>query len=173
MFDLDSVQLLLTVRELNQGRDMSGNALEGATDFFAGAVVTPGADPLEPQLLKFRKKLAAGAQFFQTQAIFDIDQLKQLSRSLPAEWRNRPGWHRAPGFPKMAQFLNENIPGVSVPERLIRRLAEAPKEKRLEQGMQIAAELIRTIRDQQLCQGVHIMALGREDRVPEILRMAE
>jgi 5,10-methylenetetrahydrofolate reductase len=173
VFDLDSVQLLLTVRELNQGRDMSGNALEGATDFFAGAVVTPGADPLEPQLLKFRKKLAAGAQFFQTQAIFDIDQLKSfLDRSQPNGVTVLAGIVLLVS-PKMAQFLNENIPGVSVPERLIRRLAEAPKEKRLEQGMQIAAELIRTIRDQQLCQGVHIMAIGREDRVPEILRMSE
>ncbi|HPP53896.1 MAG TPA: methylenetetrahydrofolate reductase, partial [Thermoguttaceae bacterium] len=78
VFDLDSVQLLQTVQYLNQGRDLAGNNLEGATDFLAGSVVTPEADPLEPQLVKFAKKVRAGARFFQTQAVYDLDRFRRF-----------------------------------------------------------------------------------------------
>lgn len=173
VFDLDSVQLLQVVHSLNQGRDLAGNALEGATDFFPGAVVTPGADPIGPQILKFRKKIAAGARFFQTQAVFDVDQLKSfLDRAQPSGVTILAGIVLLVS-PRMGQFLNEKIPGVYVPEKLIARLAEVPKEKRLAEGMRIAAELVRTIRDTKVCQGVHLMAIGREEKVPEILRLAE
>jgi 5,10-methylenetetrahydrofolate reductase len=173
VFDLDSVQLLQLVEKLNAGQDLVGNALDGATNFFAGAAVTPGADPLEPQLLKFRKKIAAGAKFFQTQAVFDIEELKRfLDRAQPNGVTVLAGIVLLVS-PRMAQFLNENIPGVFVPERLIDRLASVPKEKRLDEGVRIAAELIRAIRDHRLCQGVHIMAIGREEKVLEILRAAQ
>lgn len=173
VFDLDSVQLLQLVEKLNAGQDLVGNALDGATNFFAGAAVTPGADPLEPQLLKFRKKIAAGARFFQTQAVFDIEELKRfLDRAQPNGVTVLAGIVLLVS-PRMAQFLNENIPGVFVPERLIDRLASVPKEKRLDEGVRIAAELIRAIRDHRLCQGVHIMAIGREEKVLEILRAAQ
>ena len=78
VFDLDSVQLLQTVGLLNQGKDLAGNEMQGGTDFFPGAVVTPEADPIEPQMLKFGKKIAAGARFIQTQAIYDLDNFKRF-----------------------------------------------------------------------------------------------
>jgi 5,10-methylenetetrahydrofolate reductase len=78
VFDLDSVQLLQTVGSLNQGRDLAGNEMQGATDFFAGAVVTPEADPIEPQMIKFEKKIAAGAKFIQTQAIYGLDNFRRF-----------------------------------------------------------------------------------------------
>ena len=173
VFDVDSVQLLQLVGRLNAGQDLAGNSLDGAPNFFAGAAVTPGADPLEPQLLKFRKKIAAGAKFFQTQAVFDLDELKRfLDRAQPDGVTILAGIVLLVS-PRMAQFLNENIPGVFVPDRLIDRLASVPKEKRLNEGIRIAAELVRAIREQRLCQGVHIMAIGREERVLEILDAAE
>jgi methylenetetrahydrofolate reductase (NADPH) len=173
VFDLDSVQLLQLVGRLNAGQDLAGNSLDGAPNFFAGAAVTPGADPLEPQLLKFRKKIVAGAKFFQTQAVFDLDELKRfLDRAQPDGVTILAGIVLLVS-PRMAQFLNENIPGVFVPDRLIDRLASVPKEKRLNEGIRIAAELVRAIRDQGLCQGVHIMAIGREEKVLEILHAAE
>ncbi len=173
VFDLDSVQLLQVVGWLNQGRDCVGHPLEGATDFFPGAVVTPGAEPLAPQLLKFRKKIVAGAKFFQTQAIFDVDQLKRFLDAAQPD-----GIPILVGIvllvsPRMGQFLNENIPGVYVPESLLDRLASTPKDKRVAEGIRIAGELIHALRDGHLCRGVHIMAIGREEKVPEILRAAE
>jgi methylenetetrahydrofolate reductase (NADPH) len=179
VFDLDSVQLLQTVQYLNQGRDLAGNKLEGAADFLAGAVVTPEADPLEPQMIKFFKKLRAGARFFQTQAVYDLDRFRHFAEQA-RQWMKR-----AENGPvkilagivlltsaKMARYMNEHVPGITVPESLIEELASAEKGQSLQVGIQIAGRLIRQIYQQRLCDGVHIMAIGKEDRVPDILAAA-
>ncbi len=172
VYDIESVQLLRVVDSLNNGRDMMGNDLKGSTDFFQGAVVTPEANPLEPQLMKFEKKVSAGANFFQTQAIYDIEKFKGFM----AEAGKFPVKVLA-GFvvlksAGMANFLNKFVPGIVVPQILIDELKEAGKEKALETGLEITARHIRQLRDEKICDGVHIMAIGMEDKVPLIMEKA-
>jgi 5,10-methylenetetrahydrofolate reductase len=173
VFDLDSVQLLQTVGLLNSGKDLSGNDLQGATDLFPGAVVTPEADPIEPQMLKYEKKIAAGAKFIQTQAIYDLDNFKRFM-----ERARHDGVKIMAGIvllvtPGMARYMNKNVPGIFVPDRLIQEMESAEKGKKLEAGIRIAGRMIRQLREQKICDGVHIMAIGKEDRVPDILKAAE
>lgn len=165
VFDLDSVQLLHGVAALARGEDLAGRPLTGAPRFFPGAAVTPEAEPFELTLQKFRKKAAAGARFFQTQAVFEPQRLEQFMAEA-----NRCEVPVLAGVlllksARMAQFLNDRIPGVRVPQRLIERLERAPKP--LEEGVAIAREMVAEAR--RLCQGVHLMTLGQETRIPEIL----
>jgi 5,10-methylenetetrahydrofolate reductase len=172
VFDLDSVQLLQTVGLLNQGKDLAGKDLQGKTDFFAGAVVTPEADPIEPQLIKFRKKVAAGARFFQTQAIYDLDNFKRfMDEARKHEVKIMAGIVLLVSA-GMARYMNKNVPGIFVPDALIEELAGAEKGKAIEVGIRIAGRMIRQLREEKLCDGVHIMAIGKEDRVPDILAAA-
>ena len=119
VYDIESVQLLSVVNSLNNGKDMAGNDLKGATDFFQGAVVTPEANPLEPQLIKFEKKVRAGAKFFQTQAIYDINKFKEFmsyARKFPVKILAGIVVLKSAG---MASFINNNVPGIRVPQELI------------------------------------------------------
>jgi len=173
VFDLDSVQLLQTVGLLNGGKDLAAKELQGGTDFFAGAVVTPEADPIEPQMLKFAKKAAAGARFFQTQAVYDLENFKRFmerARQWPVKIMAGVVLLASAG---MARYMNKNVPGIFVPDRLIDELAGAEKGKALETGIRIAGRMIKQLRDERLCDGVHIMAIGKEGRVPDILKAAE
>ena len=172
VFDLDSTQLLRAVRVLETGKDMGGNALEGKVEFCAGAIVTPEARPLEPQLIKFDKKVECGAEFFQTQAIYDLDNFQRFmeyARQFPV--KILAGIVLLTSA-KMAKYMNENVPGIFVPQSLIDELAGAPKGQTLAKGIEIAGRMIRTIKEEELCDGVHIMAIGREEIVPEILQAA-
>ena len=173
VFDLDSVQLLQTVGLLNEGKDLAGNEMQGATDLFAGAVVTPEADPIEPQMLKFEKKIAAGAKFIQTQAIYDLDNFKRFMKQA----RAYDGVKIMAGIvllvtPGMARYMNKNVPGIFVPDQLIDEMAAAQKGKKLAAGIRIAGRMIKQLREEKICDGVHIMAIGKEDRVPDILEAA-
>jgi methylenetetrahydrofolate reductase (NADPH) len=173
VFDLDSVQLLQTVGLLNGGKDLAGNDLLGPTDLFPGAVVTPEADPIEPQMIKFEKKIAAGARFIQTQAIYDLDNFKRFM-----DGARRDGVKIMAGIvllvsAGMAKYMNKNVPGIFVPDALVKEMAEAPKAKRLEAGVRIAGRMIRQLREQKICDGVHIMAIGKEEVVPDILKASE
>jgi len=171
VYDLDSVQLLWIINRLNEGYDMAGNELQGKPNFFSGAVVNPGADTeaaFELQLIKMEKKIAAGAKFFQTQAIYDIDSFAKFMKR--AEGFNIPILAgiiplKSAG---MARFMNKNVAGVSVPEELINKMAEA--EDKGTTGIEIAASLIKGLKG--ICQGVHIMAIGWEKKVPQILDAA-
>jgi methylenetetrahydrofolate reductase (NADPH) len=172
VYDVESVQLLKIVDSLNNGKDMSGNDLKGATDFFQGAVVTPEANPLEPQLIKFEKKVRAGAKFFQTQAIYDINKFKEFmayARKFPVKILAGIVVLKSAG---MANFINNNVPGIRVPQELIDELKAAGKEKALDTGLNIAARHIRQLKDDNICDGVHIMAIGMEDKVPIIMQRA-
>ncbi|WP_333654977.1 methylenetetrahydrofolate reductase [Dissulfurispira sp.] len=172
VYDIESVQLLNVVNSLNNGKDMAGNDLKGATDFFQGAVVTPEANPLEPQLIKFEKKVRAGAKFFQTQAIYDINKFKEFmsyARKFPIKILAGIVVLKSAG---MANFINNNVPGIRVPQDLIDELKAAGKEKALDTGLNIAARHIRQLKDENICDGVHIMAIGMEDKVPIIMERA-
>ncbi|MBF0466854.1 MAG: methylenetetrahydrofolate reductase [Nitrospirae bacterium] len=172
VYDIESVQLLQVVNALNNGKDMSGNDLKGATSFFQGAVVTPESNPLEPQLMKFEKKVKAGANFFQTQAIYNIDKFKEFmafARQFPVKVMAGLVVLKSAG---MANFLNNFVPGIKVPQDLIDEMKAAGKEKALDTGLNITARHIRQLKDEKICDGVHIMAIGMEDKVPTILERA-
>ena len=176
VFDLDSVQLIHLIHTLNSGKDMAGNDLDGGTDFCIGAVATSSADPIEPQLAKVQKKLDAGISFIQTQGVYNLDELKRFMELL----RKMEGGEKVKVLAgiipvisaRMAEFMNQNVPGIFVPQQIIDELAKAPKGKGIEKGIEIAARTITKIKEEKICDGVHIMFIGREERVPDILRAA-
>ena len=172
VYDVESVQLLQIVDSLNKGKDISGNELKGATDFLQGAVVTPEATPLEPQAMKFEKKVMAGAKFFQTQAVYDIGTFRnfmKIARRFSVKILAGIVVLKSAG---MANFMNKNVPGIRVPQELIDELKAAGKEKALDTGLNIAARHIRQLKEESICDGVHIMAIGMEDKVPVIMERA-
>ena len=174
VFDLDSVQLIHLVHTLNSGKDMAGNELDGATDFCIGTSATPSADPLEPQLVKVEKKLKAGVSFIQTQAVYELDDLRRFVdyvRKIDGKVKILAGIVPVIGA-KMAAYMNENVPGIFIPRPIIDELAQAPKGTGVAKGIEIAARMIRQIKDEKICDGVHIMFIGREEKVPEILKSA-
>jgi len=169
VFDLDSVQLLEVVGKLEAGTDMMGNKLEGASpQFCKGAVVNPGADPLEPQIMKMEKKIAAGAEFFQTQAIYDIKQFEIFLSKIKHLKTTILGGIVLLKSAGMAKYMNENVAGISVPDVLIKRMQET-KDKSAT-SVEIAAELIKELKP--MCQGIHIMPIGWDKKVPLVLDAA-
>ena len=172
VFDLDSVSLLHTVSQLEKGVDLGGNALIGEPPKFAkGAVVSPCSDSVDAQLAKMERKVMAGADYFQTQAVFEpekfirfMEQAKQFGKPIQLGVI-------IPKSAGMAKFMNNNVAGIHVPQEMIDALA-ADKERAKAgiTGVEIAAKIIRECRP--YCQGVHIMALGWESKVPELLKLA-
>ena len=170
VFDLESVRLLQLISKLNQGIDFNTKPLpDGTIELFAGAAVDPQCPSWSGLQRRFERKLAAGAQFFQSQLITDFDRLEKFMDQIAV------GCHKpilAGIFllksAKNAQFINRNVPGAHIPQHIIDRLERATDP--LDEGIAIAAEQVKTAR--QLCQGVHIMAVKREDLIPEILDRA-
>ena len=173
VFDADSVQLLRMIRTMESGKDMSGEDLKGSLKFCIGASVHPEADFIEPQLIKFEKKVAAGAQFFQTQGIFDLASLRRFMQYASQFDVRILAGIIVLASARMARYMNDNVPGIIVSEAIIDELAGVEKGKGLEKGIEIAARLIKTIKEENLCHGVHIMAVGNERIVPEILEQAK
>ena len=168
VFDLDSVSLLCAARQLEEGKDLTGNELAGSPKFCLGAVVSPGAEPLEPQLIKMEKKVKAGAEFFQTQAVYEPRRFEEFMKAVaPLKVPVMVGivLLRSAG---MARFMNKNVAGIHVPNALIEEMEQA--ESRARKSVEIGARLINEMKG--LCQGVHIMAIGWEKRVPEVIEAA-
>ncbi len=168
VFDLRAETLLDAVTAMNSGTDMYGNELKGTPTLFAGAVANPGADDMDVELARMEEKVKRGAAFFQTQAVYDAAEFEKFMESA-----------RGFGVPvlagmivlksaRMARFLNDQLPGVSVPDGLIAEMENA--KSRAETGVEITARLIRETRD--MCDGTHIMAIGWESRIPDILESA-
>jgi len=172
VFDLDSVQLLGAIRLMESGKDLGGNDLNGAVEYCAGAIVTPEAVPIEPQMIKFEKKVEAGAEFFQTQAIYDLDNFARFmkyARKFPVKIL---AGIVLLASANAARYMTNNVPGVVVPQYLIDEMASAPKGEGVKKGIEIAGRMIATIKKESLCDGVHIMAIGKEEVVPDILAAA-
>ncbi len=172
VFDLDSVSLLHTACQLESGVDLSGNPLVGEAPKFAkGAVVSPCSDSVDAQLAKMERKVMAGADYFQTQAVFEpekfikfMEQAKQFGKPVQLGVI-------IPKSVGMAKFMNNNVAGVHVPDDMIEELrADKEKTKAGITGVEIAARIIRECKP--YCQGVHIMALGWEAKVPDLLKLA-
>ena len=173
VFDSDSVQLLKMIKTMESGKDAGGNDLKGIPRFCLGASVHPEADLIEPQLVKFEKKVAAGAQFFQTQGIFDIASLRRFM-----QYASQFNTKILVGIivlasARMAKYMNDNVPGIMVPQSMIDELAGVEKGKGRQKGIEIAARLMKTIKEENLSHGIHIMAVGNESVVPDILEAAE
>src|SRR6059036_4064666 len=146
VYDLDSVQIMQLVQGLNNGRDLAGNKLDGSTDFVIGAAVTPEADPVGPMLVKFETKVNAGAQFFQTQAIFHPELFNSFMRAVRKFKVRVLAGILLLRSAKMAEFLNANIPGVAVPEEMIAELRAAGDKHALDVGVEIAVRTIKAVR---------------------------
>lgn len=166
VYDLDTMGLFKAAQALKAGKDLAGKPLDGAPDLFVGGAVTPGAEDLEAECQKTRKKSELGAQFFQTQPIFDPADLRKF--------KDRLGPVRVPMIvgvillksAKMARYMNEHIPGIRVPADLIAEIDGAPdKEKK---SAEIAVRLVHALRP--LAQGIHLMPIGWGHLIPEIMR---
>lgn len=168
VFDLESSQLMDVIRGLNEGHDMAGKPLKGATKWFIGAAAMPEADPAEPQLASVEKKIKAGAKFFQTQAVYNPERVKEfVKKSAPLGAKILAGIVVIKSV-KMAERLN-TIPGITIPPSLMEEV-KAAGDKSIEAGIEIAARTIKALRND--CAGVHIMAVGMEERIPDILDRA-
>ncbi|MDO9107619.1 MAG: methylenetetrahydrofolate reductase [Coriobacteriia bacterium] len=168
VFDLESVQLLEVIRLLSAGVDAAGKELHGSPEFLVGAVVTPEARPLRPQMAKFAKKVSAGASFFQTQAVYDPESFKRFmenARQFEVKVMVGVVVLRSAG---MARFMNKNIPGILVPDSIIDALESSSDPQAT--GIELTARFIDEVRD--YCDGVHIMAVGAEHLVFEVLDAA-
>jgi methylenetetrahydrofolate reductase (NADPH) len=168
VFDLDSVSLLMAARQLEGGKDLAGKELKGLPKYFLGACVTPGANPIGPQMIKLEKKVKAGAEFIQTQAVYEPDKF--------AKFMKEAGQFGVPIMvgivllrsAGMAKFMNKNVAGIHVPDEMIAEMDKA--EDKVKKGIEIGARLIKEMKA--MCQGVHIMAIGMEHKVPDIIREA-
>lgn len=171
VFDLDSVQLLRVAADLQKGKDMTGNDLLNAPDMFIGAVVNPNFQPLELQLMKMKKKKDAGAQFFQTQAVYDDQTVDEFASKV-----NGIGCPVQLGVvllksPQMGAYMNQHVSGIQVPQSWIDEIGSVDKADRKKKAAEMMGRFIKRHKDK--FQGVHIMPLGWTDVVPDILEQAE
>jgi methylenetetrahydrofolate reductase (NADPH) len=168
VFDVSSAALLRLIVQLNSGNNGAGHFLEGATDFFCGATVNPCVKPFEPELKRFEEKVEAGARFFQTQAIYDLEAFGRFMEIV----RTLPVYIIAGLIPlrsaKMAHFLNEKVPGIRVPASMIEELEKTsdPEEK----GLEIAVQLVEGLKG--ICQGIHLMVVGKEKNFAILNRLS-
>ncbi|MBW1858650.1 MAG: methylenetetrahydrofolate reductase [Deltaproteobacteria bacterium] len=165
VFELDSVSLLDCIEKLNSGVDMAGNELQGSPDFLPGAVVNPGADneaAMDLQIMKMEKKIEAGARFFQTQGVYDLDTFEKFMKRVEGLDAKVLGGIILLKSVGMARYMNKNVAGVFVPEPLIQELKAA--EDKGQACVNMAVRLVKGMKD--LCDGVHIMALGWESKIP-------
>jgi methylenetetrahydrofolate reductase (NADPH) len=173
VFDLDSVTLLKAISRLNEGYDLAGNELTGKPAFYPGAVVKVESNTeasTELQIAKMERKVAAGAKFFQTQAVYDAKSFGKFMKRV--EKFKTPVMAGIIPLKNagMARYMNANVAGVHVPDDIIQKMADASKEDREKTGIQIAADLIKQMKP--MCQGVHIMAINWEKKVPDIIQAA-
>ncbi|MBN3926015.1 methylenetetrahydrofolate reductase [Nostoc sp. NMS4] len=170
VFDLEAVRLLQLIRKMNQGVDCNEKPLtDGALDLFVGAAVDPQCKSWSGLQSRFERKIEAGAQFFQSQLITDFERLEKFMDTIAAGYKKPilAGIFLLKSA-KNAQFINRCVPGVDIPQHIIDRLAKAKDP--FEEGIKIAAEQVQIAR--QLCQGVHMMAVKREDAIAPILDLA-
>lgn len=178
VFDLDSVQLIQVVRVMrDEGRFLSGEELRGRPVFFIGAAENPFADPFEIRALRLEKKVRAGAQFIQTQCIYNVERFERwmgMVRELGLHERCAILAGVTPlKSVGMARYMKTQVPGMDVPDELINRLKGVPKERQAEEGIRICVETIQRLREIPGVRGIHIMAIEWEEKVREIVEMAK
>ena len=171
VFDLGSAEIIAAARGLNRGEDLAGNRLKGAPELCVGAVVNPGNPDLDDELRRMEAKVEAGARFFQTQAVYDLGGFERFARALE-RFRGVALAVLAGIIPiksvRMARYLNDSIPGIEVPEPIIEEIANAADVEAASASIagRTAAGLV------PMCQGVHLMTLGRDSLIPAIVERA-
>ncbi len=175
VYDIDSIQLVYLVRMMrDEGKFASGDEIKTPPKMFIGAACNPFADPYEIRVRRLKKKVKAGAQFIQTQCIFNVDKFIDFMKRVVDEGLHEKIAILAGITPMksigMAKYMKNQVPGMDVPDEVIDRLKGVPKEKRAEEGVKIAIETIQRLREVEGVRGVHIMAIEWEEMVPEIVK---
>eukprot|EP00119_Amphimedon_queenslandica_P022964 XP_019863383.1 PREDICTED: uncharacterized protein LOC109592360 [Amphimedon queenslandica] len=170
VFDVFSSAIIEAAAGMSKGHDMAGNPLDGNADFRIGAVVNPGASDLDGEIRRMIEKYEAGASFFQTQAVYEPAAFEAFIRRTESIDVPLLAGIIPIKSVKMAAYMNERVPGVTIPPALIRKIEDADANDRAAVSCEISARVIEEIRP--LCRGVHVMALGWEAKVPEILEAA-
>ena len=175
VFDLDSTQLVRTATMMrDEGKLLSGFEMKSRPEMFIGAAENPFADPFEIRVMRLAKKVAAGAQFIQTQCIYNMPKFKLWMQGVVDRGLHEKVFIMAGITPMkglgMAKYMKNKVPGMDVPDDLIARLAGTPKEKQAEEGIKIAIEQIQELKEVQGVRGFHIMAIEWEEKVPEIVK---
>jgi methylenetetrahydrofolate reductase (NADPH) len=175
--DLDSMQLLQTVRFMrDEGKFLGGDEIKRPPKMFVGAAANPFADPFEIRVSRLAKKIKAGAEFIQTQCIYNLDKFEEWMRGV----RDR-GLHEKTAIMAgltplksagMARYMKNRVPGMDVPDEVVKRLADTPKDKQADEGIKICIESIQRLKEVEGVRGFHIMAIEWEEKVPEIVEAA-
>ncbi len=177
VYDIDSIQFVQMVRKMrDEGKFQGGDDIQNPPKMFIGAAANPFADPFELRVARLAKKAKAGVDFIQTQCIYNIDKFKQWMKGV----RDR-GLHEQVGIlagvtpmksAGMAKYMKNKVPGMDVPDEVVKRLAGVPKEKQAEEGIQMCVETIEELKEVEGVRGFHIMAIEWEQKVPEIVERA-
>jgi methylenetetrahydrofolate reductase (NADPH) len=175
--DLDSMQLLQTVRHMrDEGKFLGGDDIARPPQMFAGAAANPFADPFEIRVPRLAKKIAAGAEFIQTQCIYNLDKFEEWMGLVRERGLHEKVCILAGMTPMksagMARYMKNRVPGMDVPDEVVKRLADTPKEKQAEEGVNICVEAMQRLKEVEGVRGFHVMAIEWEEKVPEIVERA-
>ncbi len=172
--DIDSMQLIQTARYMrDEGKFLGGGDIKGPPKIFVGAAANPFADPFEIRIPRLAKKIAAGAEFIQTQCIYNLDKFEEWmklarDRGLTEKVAILAGMTpmKSAG---MAKYMRNRVPGMDVPDEIVKRLSDTPKEKQADEGINICVEAIQRLKEVEGVKGFHVMAIEWEEKVPEIV----
>ncbi len=175
--DLDSMQLVQTVRHMrDEGKFLGGDEIKRPPQMFVGAAANPFADPFEIRVPRLAKKIKAGAEFIQTQCIYNLDKFEEWMKLARDRGLHEQVYILAGMTPMksagMAKYMKNRVPGMDVPDELVKRLADTPKEKQAEEGVKICIEDIQRLKEVEGVSGFHVMAIEWEEMVPEIVEAA-
>lgn len=177
VFDLDSIQLIQTVRRMrDEGRIIGGEAVSPPPDLFVGAAANPFADPFFYRVIRLAKKVRAGAEFIQTQSIYNLDRFKEWMTQVQDRGLHEKV-HILGGITplksaKMAEYMKSKVAGMDIPETMIRRLKAVPAKEQKQEGIKISIETIQALKEIEGVDGIHIMAIEWEEAVPQIVKQA-
>ncbi len=174
VFDLDSMQLIQTVRLMrDEGKFLGGDEIKRPPRMFVGAAANPFADPFEIRVPRLAKKVAAGVEFIQTQCIYNLDKFELYMKQARDRGLHEKVYILAGVTPfksaGMAKYMKNRVPGMDVPDEVVKRISGVPKEKQAEEGINICVESIQRLKEVEGVRGFHIMAIEWEEKVPEIV----
>ena len=179
VYDLDSIQLIKVIKSMrDEKRFQNGEEIDVEPRLYIGAVSNPfGGYPLQVDVLRLEKKVEAGADFIQTQCVFNLEKFEEWMK-LVRQKKLHERVHILAGITplksyRMAKYMSENVPGVEIPERILSRMSSVPKERAGEEGINICVEIIEKLKEIEGVHGIHIMAIGWEDIVPELVKRAK
>ena len=178
VFDIDAIQWIAAVKEIGaQGRLMNGKEISGTPEFFVGAAANPFVQSLELHIIRLAKKIAAGAEFIQTQPVLDMERFKEwlgqaTERGLTDKCPVIAGVVALKSV-AMAEHLRRDVPGIMIPDAIVVRMEAVPEDQQLAEGMKICLEKIEELKETKGVMGVHIMAIGCEEKLPEIIAQAD